>query len=438
MKTNGKKTVQELKGELKLITASEETWAIWLRLFDAHNNGDLVNPDTENTYKVDSKGKVPPIIREFFRPAQGLLDSELYRAAQHILHETPRRTLPYPKIFLKRPKHMKPSTYHMKEWCEYRKKKTMAIREISKLLPSYNVTTTDGEIVWENWKKLKDEYHINGVSMRALIRGASLFLAQRSRKNEKKGSIEERETGLYVNFLDRKKNAKFGGVARFCTVTSTMKFGTWDTHASRASVRDDPRGCPFAIFDFRSFPGAWKQDTSGTPFYEPFFKAFKSYRSPALFEPNVWLWIVEQEMSTSVVQLYTSMMDLQYDLYQSTYIPAKTEGITVVQEARGVKEVGAVQLYFLTHKSSPTGRLPIKANDVFKKVYSLTPPHPKELVEETMYALYPAYELRMDFYIGILKALTAMSETVYNVFGGTKFVYAALVSSCMSFLSQIS
>ena len=217
-----------------------------------------------------------------------------------------------------------------------------------------------------------------------------------------------------------------------------MKFRTWDTHASRASVRDDPRGCPFAIFDFRSFPGAWKQDTSGTPFYEPFFKTFKSYRSPALFEPNVWLWIVEQEMSTSVVQLYTSMMDLQYDLYQSTYIPAKTEGITVVQEARGVKEVGAVQLYFLTHKSSPTGRLPIKANDVFKKVYSLTPPHPKELVEETMYALYPAYELRMDFYIGILKALTAMSETVYNVFGGTKFVYAALVSSCMSFLSQIS
>jgi hypothetical protein len=215
-----------------------------------------------------------------------------------------------------------------------------------------------------------------------------------------------------------------------------MKFGTWDTHASRASVRDDPRGCPFAIFDFRSFPGAWKQNTSETPFYDSFFRAFKSYRSPALFEPNVWLWIVEQEMSTSVVQLYTSTMNLQYDLYHSTYIPAKTEGITVVQEARGVKQVGAIQLYFLTHKSSPTGRLPIKANDVFKKVYSLPPPHPKELVEETMYALYPAYELRMDFYIGILKAFTGMSETVYNVFGGTKFVYAALVSSMSFFHSS--
>ena len=69
---------------------------------------------------------------------------------------------------------------------------------------------------------------------------------------------------------------------------------------------------------------------------------------------------------------------------------------------------------------------------MFKKIYSLPPPHPKELVEETMYAIYPAYELRMDFYIGVLKALTVMSETVYNVFGGTKFVYAALVSSYLS------
>ena len=103
-----------------------------------------------------------------------------------------------------------------------------------------------------------------------------------------------------------------------------------------------------------------------------------------------------------------------------------------------MKHVGAIELYFLTHKSPPTGRLPIKANDVFKKVYELSPPHPKKLVQETMYALYPAYELRMDFYIGILKALTGLSETVYNVFGGTKFVYATLVSSMSFFHSSLN
>ena len=202
-------------------------------------------------------------------------------------------------------------------------------------------------------------------------------------------------------------------------------------------MRDDPRGCPFAIFDFRAIPGAWKHNEPGDVFYEPFFKTFRSFRSHALFEPNVWLWICEQERATTILHLYKSTMDLEYDLYQSTYAPAKTEGVTVIQEARGTKQVGAVTLFFLTHKSSPSGRLPIKAQEVFKKIYSLPPPHPKELLEETMFTISPAYELRMDFYIGVLKALTVMSETVYNVFGGTKFVYAALVSIYVTFPSRI-
>ena len=429
MKSSGMKTVHELKGEIKLITASERTWAIWVRVFHAHNNGDLINLETEKKYNEDLKIKVPPILREFFRPLQGLLDSELYKAAQHLLKETPRRTVPYPKIFLKRPRFMKPSTYHMKEWCEYRKKKTLALREIGKLVPTYNLIDADGEIAWENWRGLKIAYHINGVSMKALVRAASPFLAQRSRKNEKKGSIDERETTLYKHFLDRKQNAKFGGVARFCVVANDFKFGKWDTHASRANVRDDPRGCPFAIFDFRAFPNSWKQPPPGTPFYDSFLKAFKSFRSPALVEPHVWLWIVDQERSTSVVDLYNSTMDVEYDIFHSTYVPAKTEGLAVIEEARGVKQVGAITLYFLTRKSSPCGRLPVKAKNVFKKIYQLPPPHPKELMDEAMFATHPAYELRMDFYIGVLKAVTVMSETVYNVFGGSKFVYAALVST---------
>ena len=429
MKQSGMKTVQDLKGELKLITSSDRTWAIWMRVFHAHSNGELINLETEKKYKEDLKIKVPPILRELFRPLQGLLDAELYKAAEHLLKETPRRTAPYPKIFLKRPRFMKPSTYHIKEWCEYRKKKTLAMREIGKLVPAYNLTDADGDIVWENWRGLKIAYHINGVSMKALIRAASPFLAQRSRKNEKKGSIDERETTLYKHFLDRKKNAKFEGVARFCAVTSQLKFGKWDTHASRATVRDDPRGCPFAIFDFRAFPNSWKQPPPGTPFYDSFLKAFKSFRSPALLEPNVWLWIVDQERSAAVVDLYNSTMDLEYNIFHSTYVPAKTEGIAVIEEARGVKQVGAICLYFLTRKSSPSGRLPVKAKSVFKKIYQLPPPHPKELMDEAMFAICPATELRMDFYIGVLKAVTVMSETVYNVFGGTKFVYAALVST---------
>ena len=428
MKSGGKKTVQDLKGELKLITASEQTWAIWMRLFNAHNRGEIVNPDTEKTYLSDKKSKVPPILREFFRFLQGLQDSELYRAAQHILSETPRRSLPYPKIFLKRPKHMKPSTYHIREWCEYRKKKTMAVKEIAKLRPQYFLFNTDGEIVWENWRKVKLDYHITGVSMRALVRHASSFLAQRSRKNEKKGEIDDREKLLYEHFLERKERATFGGVARFCTVDKNCKFGKWDSHASRASIREDRIGCPFALLDFRGLPGAWKESVPGKPFYEPFFGAFRAFRSPSLVEPNVWLWVVDEEKSAAVVSLFHEKFSTEYELYHSTYIPAKTEGVSVMLDLlEGVKQPGAIGLYFLTHKKSPSGRLPVKASIAFKKMYELPQPHSKDLVQELLNTTNPKYELRMEFYVSVLRTLCITGDTVFNVCGGTKFMYAALV-----------
>ena len=49
------------------------------------------------------------------------------------------------------------------------------------------------------------DYHINEVSMRALVQHASSFVIQRSRKNEKTGSIDDWEhyKNLYV-LIDRK------------------------------------------------------------------------------------------------------------------------------------------------------------------------------------------------------------------------------------------
>lgn len=106
---------------------------------------------------------------------------------------------------------------------------------------------------------------------------------------------------MYLNFLDKKIKIKIRGIARFYTVTSAMKFRTWETHASKTSVRDDPQGCLFVIFDIHVLPGAWKQDAPRATFYDPFLETFKKFRSPAVFEPNVWLWIAKQERSSSIV-----------------------------------------------------------------------------------------------------------------------------------------
>lgn len=97
--------------ELKPITSTHSTRDIWCRVSNYYNNNDFVNPEMEVTYKSNLKVKVPPIFKEFFKPPQGLMKLEMYRAT---LLDMPRRTLPYPKIFLKHLRHMKPSTYHIK------------------------------------------------------------------------------------------------------------------------------------------------------------------------------------------------------------------------------------------------------------------------------------------------------------------------------------
>lgn len=149
-----------------------------------------------------------------------------------------------------------------------------------------------------------------------------------------------------------------------------------------------------------------------------------------MLKQHVWLWVVELEKGRQVLNLYnTTSLSTNYNIFVSKYVPAKTEVLTTIHEAKGSKKVGAVQLYFLTRRKSPTERLPVK-HATFKKIYNLPTPHPKEMIEDTMYSIFPALELRMEFYVDILQRLAIHKESIFNVFGSTKFMYATLVSTC--------
>ena len=430
MKSTTTKSVLELKGELRLICCSKETWDMWTTFFDAHSAGDIVNPDTEKKYCADKDSEAPPILREFFRPLQGLTESELHRCAVHLLGNTLGRKLPYPKIFLKRPKH-KPGTYYIKEWCEHRKMKTNAMRELGELIPEKQLFDNTGDINWGNWREFKVEFHINGASMRSLVKEHTTMLKMKANKRTKKTGTEAAELKQYIIFLERKRNAQFHGVGRFCLVTTGVTnttFSKWDENTSKMEARKDRRGCPFALIDFRNIPGSSTKGIKGMPFYEPFYTKFAAFKSPDIREPHVWLWIVDQERVAAVTDLYETFIKYEYTIFHSTYLPCKTEGITAINEGRGIKQTRAISLIFLTYNKQRDGRAPVKSSH-FKKLYSVPHPPPKELFQETLYTVYPANELRMEFYIDVLQGLAMNGETVYNVYGGSKFMYAAMVSN---------
>lgn len=125
--------------------------------------------------KSDLKVTVSPILMEFFRPLQELTKLQQYRVAQHILVETPKRMLPYPKIVLKHPRHMKLSTYHTKEWYEYMRRKTMTVKGLNKVVLEKQLVNLDCEVIWENWRSFKIEDNINCTFMTYLVNEATFL-----------------------------------------------------------------------------------------------------------------------------------------------------------------------------------------------------------------------------------------------------------------------
>ena len=64
-----------------------------------------------------------PLMTKFFRDLQGLSESEMEKAASHILHKEPtaKRPWAHPKIDFQKPKTFFASCYALKDWAENRK-----------------------------------------------------------------------------------------------------------------------------------------------------------------------------------------------------------------------------------------------------------------------------------------------------------------------------
>ena len=57
----------------------------------------------------------------------------------------------------------------------------------------------------------------------------------------------------------------------------------------------------------------------------------------------------------------------------------------------------------------------------------------KSFYDEANYANYPSDELRMDFYVRMMKSMTKRGDYIFNIFGGAKPMFSTLVSNEYSF-----
>ena len=426
------KKLVDLSGEIYLITAADGVWSKWKDVFEKHEAGDLVDPETGLGFNKSSTFKqMKPLVREFFRTLQSLNETEMERAAFYILHNSPtqKRSWTHPKIVFTKPKSFCPSCYTMKEWSDNRKKKTTIVQELSKLVPEMNLVT-NGEVNQANWRAFKKEFKFTSASMAALMREAGDdFLKSKMVKGGKNRTLPELTQKVFANFIKEKKIVRFEGEAHFGpVVVEPLKIIGWPGENGRAQVRLKAKDhISFALFDFRNIPGSTFEGTMSTPFYAPFLAKFVEYACPRLKEPDVWLLIVEDRRAEQVFELVTRKMQPEYAVSKCHYIAAPAEGAYSTLKDKKTKVVDTICLYFVYKAEFAVGgdNPILKMDKVFQVPEGLG--NTKALYDEAKYANYTGDELRMEFYLNVLRSLTRRGDTIFNIFGGTKPMYAGLV-----------
>ena len=426
------KKYNDMKGEILLITSSEPVWEKWRTVFEKHERGEIIDPDTLEYFCANEKFKaMRPLVREFFRHLQGLSETEMLKAATHILHEAPTAKRPWghPKIVFQKPKTFLASCYALKDWAENRKWKTAIVMELHKLVKDRNIVVDD-EVHEANWRAFKKEYKFTNASMAALIREAGEdFLNAKKVKGGKNRVLPEHTQKAFNNFIAEKRIVRFEGSAHFNPVTfDPLKIQGWPGPEARMAIRTKAEGrFPFGMIDFRNIPYGSTEGAMSSLFYEKFIAKFVDYGSPRFREVDVWMWIVEDRKSEQVYDLVRKLQP-DYAVSKSHYVAVPSEAAYLALKEKKTKSLNLLCLYFvyktelLNVQNHPMSRM--------EKLFCIPEGSgmDKGLFEEAKYAMYPTDELRMEFYLRILRKLTRRGDCVFNVFGGSKPVHAGVVS----------
>jgi len=430
------KNYNDMRGEIYLITSADSVWKKWKTVFEKHDHGDLIDPDTCEPFNHSARFKqMKPLVREFFRTLQGLTETEMEKAASHILHVHPtaKRCWVHPKICFSKPKSFVPSCYLMREWAENRKKKTTIVQELHKLVPEKQLIV-DGEVHAEHWAAFKAEYKFTSASMAALIREAGDdFLKSKLVKGGKNRALPEHSAQAFSNFLKEKQMVTFEGDAHFNPVTfEPLKIQGFPGTEARKAIRVKAQDrFPFSIVDFRNIPGGSIEGAMSCPFYEPFLTKFMDYGCPRFREVDIWLWIVEDRKAEQVYEVVRKLQP-EYAFSKSHYVAAVAEGAYSTVTDKKTKVVNVLCLYFV-YKAE---LLKMPSHPLFRMEKLFQVPEgmgkSRSLYDEAKYANYPADELRMDFYLRMMRTLTKRGDSIFNVFGGSKPMYAAMVSYALN------
>ena len=428
----GKEPLLDLHNKIKIITRSDEVFALWSELIAKYSQRELLDPETCEKMKLNSRWvaqKDGILSREFFKWLGNCDEEDHRKLILHFLHRSrTKRSFPYSKVTIKQPSKVLESCYSAKEWLERRKRKALVKRELNKIRPSLGLVNAAGAFQHDHWKHFKVDYSITSTAMRVLLKapGEEYFVATKLTSNKNK-PIEELSTyakQFFTLFLRQKNNfQKLAARAYFRAYNaSPNRMGSWLANNWELTSEN----LKLAVLDFRRVPGFVAKGT--TSFANPYFMSFMDMFMQANFsninELPAWLWICgNKETELQLHQLARhGMLMAKYVKKFSTYIPAKFERLEDLPATHRNARAHITLLFLIRHVDKDK----IIIRDEFQAPN--TPIYTKLRKYQELEYRKQATELRMEFYLQIFDLFCHPGDTVYSVFSGTKILCAGLVS----------
>jgi hypothetical protein len=178
------------------------------------------------------------------------------------------------------------------------------------------------------------------------------------------------------------------------------------------------------VVDFRSLPGIEKKDTSTVdrPYFLEVISAMKDTSEPAFIDVASWLFICRDEKEETQVINYIQNDDVltTYSIQYSVYTAGKNDRLLDLPAAKTPRKV------FLLFLKSPINQNHVKIPAEFN--CPETPRYMKvHAYSELEYRIYNT-ELRMEFYLWLVKMFVKSGQSIFSGFAGGKLTCAAVVS----------
>ena len=300
-------------------------------------------------------------------------------------------------------------------------------RELNNIDPSLGLINADGELIHAKWKAFKHALIITSASMNVLLErpGETYFAEAKQLKSKNKTCVQISPAAakFFKVFLNHKKG--------FEVPYAHTEYRTYDVKSNSFSKWKQgawTSGCAseigLGVVDLREFPGVEDvlPDEKSSPYFYSVMAAFEKRATPLFAEVKRWLFISGSEshrlQTMEFVNSHGAFKTLHVDF--TDYHPTKFERLGDLSAGRATRKV------ILTFLQDVDCRDHVEIRPDFFPPDSpmYTKPHGYNELEYRVYNT----ELRMEFYLWLMRKFCRPGGALLSIFGGGKITCAAVVS----------